>query len=273
MRKSLLLFFLLLVNKLCFSQYTVTKVVGKVTNKTSGEPLKPGSKLKDDDLLAFSTSNDILRVIVAGKGIYVISPSPKSQKSNEFWVEMLKSALHIKSKEGYLSGREENTVYLPATLETEDQLNSRLLIAAENKYVFDSKVYNPVNGSRFFLQIEYPDSNPVIRPLRTVGDTLILYAADFETANREGFTKGKYKLGFYSKDKNSSESIIEIRPYVDKEGEMETIIRLIISESIEKDPLKLQQASYAEVYEALGKPSDIVFQRVFHRLMAEHSKK
>jgi len=76
----------------CYAQYTVTKVVGHVVNKTSGESLSPGSKLRDDDMLAFSSANDMLRVIVSGKGIYVISPGPRSEKKQSVIVEMLKTS-------------------------------------------------------------------------------------------------------------------------------------------------------------------------------------
>jgi hypothetical protein len=67
MKRIVFILLALQIRCICYSQYTVTKVIGQVTNKTSGESLYPGSKLRDDDLLAFSSPNDMLRVIVSGK--------------------------------------------------------------------------------------------------------------------------------------------------------------------------------------------------------------
>ena len=76
-------------------QYTVTKVVGQVKNKSTGEQLKPGSKLKDDDMLEFSAPKDMVRVIVSGKGIYVLSPTPRTDNAPSAIVEMLKTTLKV----------------------------------------------------------------------------------------------------------------------------------------------------------------------------------
>ena len=201
----------------------------------------------------------------------MITPSPKSKKEGQFIVEMLKSALHIKSKEGYLSGRAEMARTLPASFETEDIVNIKNLIADENKYVFDSKVYD-VNEGRFFLQIEYPDEKPVIKSLRTKEDTLLLFAADF-AGTQTSLLKAKFKLGYYSKKNNTSVSLIEIKPYVDASGEMERIMKVMIDELKEGDKQKLKHLCYAEIYEALGKPSDILFNLIFNKLMTERNAK
>ena len=95
------------------AQYTVTKVKGTVTNKSSGELLRTGSKLKETDLLSFSSASDLIRVIVAGKGVFAISPSPKATRQGNIVIEMLKSTFHLQSKEGYLSGRAEAFEYIP----------------------------------------------------------------------------------------------------------------------------------------------------------------
>jgi hypothetical protein len=258
---------------LCFGcmsycQYTVTKVIGEVTNKTSGEFLRPGSKLRDEDMLAFSSSTDMLRVIVSGKGIYVISPGPKSEKQQNVIVEMLKSALKIKSKEGYLSGRSEEDELIPGVLKTDAALNINNLVRTENKYLFDPRTYNvsPGNGSRFFLQTEIPGSKPVIRPLKTIADTLFIYAADFE----KGGTS--FKMGFFSKEKNSSQLLAEISPRADTSDEAQTIIKLIIAENKGTAKNQLERTCYAEVYEALGKPSIIFFNQLFDKFFSEVSK-
>ena len=249
----------LCVGCLCFAQYTVTKVVGKVTNKTSGESLYPGSKLRDDDMLAFSSPNDMLRVIVSGKGVYVISPGPKSEKQQSVIVDMLKSALKIKSKEGYLSGRSEEDELIPGVLQTNVAINTNNLLRSENKYLFDSRIYSASSG-RFFLQTEVAGAKPVITQLKTAGDTLLLYAADFK---KEGAT---YKLGFFSKEKNSSQLLTSISPAFDTNQEMETIVKLIIADNKKADKDSVRRSCYAEVYETLGKPSIILFNEVFDKL-------
>jgi hypothetical protein len=271
MKKMLLFLITVCISCVCSSQYTVTKVIGQVKNKTSGEALKPGSKLRDDDLLIFSSLNDLLRVIVSGKGIYIISPSPKSEKQDNMLVEMLKSALHIKSKEGYLSGRAQNTGLIPAAFETEARVNTKNLIGNENKYVFDPGKYGSSKG-RFFLQIEYPGQKVIVHPLKTISDTLLINASDFTTDNKDTSLKARYKLGFFSRETSSSESLAEINPYLDKEQEIQTIISIIINENKKLDKASLQRTCYAEVYEALGKPSDILFNTIFDKAIAEQKK-
>lgn len=252
------------------AQYTVTKIVGQVNNKSTGERLKPGSKLKDDDLLEFSSQKDLLRVIVSGKGIYVISPSPRSSSSQSVIVEMLKSALKIKSREGYLSGRSEESDMIPEALETERTVNNLLLITEATRYRFSPAKYNVSNGSRFFLQLEADSATTEIHALKTIGDTLLLGAADFKPRQQ---IKGtiRYKIGFHNKEKNTSESLATIRPYVDTGGEMETLVTLIVEDAQEKDLEKLRQFCYAEVYESMGKPSIIDFQHIFNHLTQRFS--
>lgn len=272
MKRCIILMMMICATAVSFSQYTVTKIVGQVKNKTSGERLVPGSKLKDDDLLEFSSPTDLLRVIVSGKGIYVISPTPKSGNGQNMIVEMLKSALKIKSKEGYLSGRSEETNIIPAALETEAAVNKNTLIGEVNKYLFDTNQYDIANGSRFFLQVEFEGIKPEIHALKTYGDTLLIYPSDFNP--RQGVNgTGSYTLGYFSKDKNSSESLSSIRPYIDTTGEMETIIKVIIDENKQLDKVALQNACYAEIYEAMGKPSGIQFESVFNKFWTGHSKK
>lgn len=265
MSRILLLVMMVAWSVVADGQYTVTKVIGDVTNKTSGEKILPGSKLKDDDLLSFSSDKDMLRVIVSGKGIYVISPSPSSQKQQSVLVEMLKSALKIKSREGYLSGRSDESELIPAVLETESSVNDRHLIGRENRYLFDPAVYNVSGGNRFFLQIEKEGSQPVIRPLKTQGDTLLILASDLN-ADEMPESGTKYKLGFFSRDKSTSEPLGVIRPYIDLSGEMENTMRLIIANSAGIPKETLKQVCYAEIYEALGKPPAIRFNSAFNQI-------
>ena len=272
MKKMFIILLMLVVCHRSIAQYTVTKVIGLVKSKTSGEILKAGSKLSDDDILTFSSPNDMVRVIVAGKGIYVISPSTKPEGQQNEIVEMLRSALHVKFKEGYLSGRSGNDELIPAVLETQEAVNTKNLFQEVNKYVFDANTFN-ISRGRFFLQIESPGSGTFIHPLQTISDTLIIYASDFKTESQTDPLKTNYKLGFFSKEKNNSESLALIRPYIDSTGEMETVMKLVIEENGSADIEKTRQACYSEVYAALGKPSAILFKNVFNNLVAKVSKK
>jgi len=256
----------LVVTTVCFSQYTVTKVIGRVTNKTSGEVLRPGSKLRDTDLLGFSKNTDMVRVIVSGKGVYVISPGPHSETQDDLIVDMLKSALKIKSKEGYLSGRSPQDEMIPAVLKTEAAVNESNLFGAENKYIFDQRMYNTSGGNRFFLQAEIAGAKPVIVPLKTVSDTLLIYAADF------GNSAATYKLGFYSQDTKKSQLLADLKPQIDTTSEMEAIVKVLVQESDPKDKDQLQRKVYAEVYEALGKPPAVSFNQVYSKVLAESAK-
>ena len=53
---------------------------------------------------------------------------------------------------------------------------------------------------------------------------------------------------------------------------METIMKIIISEDKQRDEQKLQEQCYAEIYEALGKPSDILFKNVFGKIFTSSVK-
>jgi hypothetical protein len=245
-------------------QYTVTKVIGQVKNKATGEQLKPGTKLKDDDMLEFSAAKDLVRVIVSGKGIYVISPTPRQGNSSSAIVEMLKATLKIKSREGYLIGRSEESDLIPEVFETETAVNNHIHVGEENKYLFDVTKYSVSNGNKFFLQLEIAGGSPEIHALTTSGDTLLLRSSDFKA--RQPVSGGiSYKIGFFKKDKNTSESLAVINPYIDSTGEMETIVKLIVAEHKNLDKDSLRKTCYAEVYESLGKPSKINFDEVFSR--------
>ena len=272
MKKTLFILFLLSFLTNGYAQYTVTKVVGTVTKKSTGELLKPGSSLNITDQLAWSSPKDQVRTIIAGKGIFTIVPSPQAQKEGSKLLEIVRFTLHIKSKEFNLSGRGENLESLPEALQTEDDVNSKNLIEPENKYYFDSKAYDVSNGSRFFLQIDKPGMTPEIKPLRTVSDTLLIPMSDFRSGNSSFTIETKYKLGYFSKEKNTSTNVIEIIPYFDSTSEMATIIKLVVAKTKSgKD--KLKEICYSEVYQALGKPSDIVFDNVFNSIASPSPSK
>lgn len=255
-----------------FSQYTVTKVIGHVQNKMSGEVLKLGSRLNDNDVLLFSSINDMVRVIVAGKGIYIITPSPKANNQQNELVEILKSTLHIKSKEGYLSGRSMVLELIPKALEVASTLNTKNLIAKENKYLFDKNLYDISAGNKFFLQIEFPGSDPVIHQLKTNDDTLFIYPSDFKISEKDAANL-TYKLGFFSKEKNNSISLVKIDPYFDVSDKMENLIKLIIVNNNIKDKEKIKEQCYTEIYISLGKPSELIFNKAFSKIFSYYKRK
>ncbi len=269
MRKVLfLVFFFSFFNK-SYSQYTVTKVIGNV-KKISGESLKTGSTLSDNDVLLFSSQKDMVRVIVAGKGLYVINPSSNAEKKPDAAttvMEVLKYTMHVKAKEGYLSGRGESIEFVPDIFEADAGVNNKNLIRKFNRFLFDRHKYDLRDGSKFFLQITYEGANPIIHALKTNEDTLLINATDFRNIS-DTSKKVKYAIGFFSKQKGSSESIADIDPYFDQSGEMEAIIGVVIAQSNETDKTALQQECYNEVYGALGKPSDIDFKNAFDKAMA-----
>lgn len=267
MKKINLILLLLLFLIKGYCQYTVTKVVGTVKKHSTGEILKPGSSYNKGDKLIWSSKNDLVRTIIAGKGIFTISPSLKAQKSGSQLMEIVQFSLHLRSKEFNLSGRSENYELLPDALRTDGKINVKNLIGLENKYRFDIRTYDVSGGSRFFLQIDMPGRPPEIKRLATMEDTLTISLSDFYSGNT-GLAKGtKYLLGFYTAGNHTSANVMEIIPYFDSTSQMETIIKLIVAKT-KTDKDKIKQTCYSEVYHALGKPSDIIFDNIFNTIAA-----
>ena len=96
--------------------------------------------------------------------------------------------------------------------------------------------------------------------LKTKGDTLLISVSNFWKSGN-GF-----KLGFYDKAENKSREIANLDPYFDETGEMEKIIRVMIKENKLEDETLAQQACYEEVYESLGKPSDLLFESLYQKV-------
>jgi hypothetical protein len=81
------------------AQYIVTKVAGKVLNE-SGNSVRPGSVLKDNDRLSWSSPQDKIWAVMVGKGEKILSPSPKAEANKNMLMEVLLSSLHQNSKSG-----------------------------------------------------------------------------------------------------------------------------------------------------------------------------
>ena len=256
-----------------FSQYTVTKVIGNVKKK-SGEKIGVGSKLKETDVLVFSKPEDMVRVIITGKGTYVLTPSPKAVVEKNAFVEMLKSTKLLKSKEGYLSSRGQFNELVPDVFKTIDSINSKILIVKENYYLFDPERYNIASiagRGKFILQALGIGSTFQNKTLKTKGDTLFISLSDFRF--QSGFSIFPYELIYYDYETKTERVLVKIDPYFDQTGEMEKIIRVVVREtSIKDDETLVQQEAYEEVYEALGKPSDLVFENTFRKVMKQLKK-
>jgi hypothetical protein len=176
---------------------------------------------------------------------------------------MLKSTKFLKSKEGYLSSRGQFGEMVPDVFKTIDSINSKILIAKENYYLFDPGRFDINSGGRFYLSRKYSKAKSV--PLKTKGDTLFISLADFHLLPANFMI---YEIAFYDKEDSRYRTLAELKPYLDKNGEMEKIIRVMVKEtSIKDDESLVRQEAYEEVYEALGKPSDLVFENTFRKVL------
>lgn len=272
--KGIILFFVLVLSVgSSYSQYTVTKVNGKVFNQTTNEVLKPGSRLSKTDSIEWSSPHDMVRAVIAGQGIYILTPSKESQKEGGKLVDVVKFTLHIKSREFNLSGRGDNEEVIPWVFSTESVINNKNLIATVNKYLFDTSQYKSSGGNRFFLQINHKKDAPVIKPLQAISDTLFLNAESFSTSVISDSDEIKYTIGYFDKDHNSSRQLVRLYPYFDTTNEMENLIKIIIDSDGHGDMDQLKVRCYQEVYETMGKPSYILFNQLFQKLYKSLRKK
>lgn len=265
MIRTIALLFVLFASLQGQAQYTVTKVVGTVKNLTRGEVLKTGSKMAETDKIQFSSANDLVRMIVLGKGAYVIQANPRAVQQENTILEILKSSLGVKSKEGYLSGRAGNFETIPDAFETEADRNTHTLLLPSNRFLLDTDRFPTGSGSRFFLQVT-ANGKTDIKPLRTQKDTLFLNHTDFEITAGTIDPKASYQLGYYSAEEQSSKALATLLPYFDRNNEMETLMQALAKEGKNLSAEILEKELYKEVYEALGKPSDIEFARVLKKV-------
>ena len=273
MKKIVLFFILALTVASSFCQYTVTKVNGKVFNQTTNEFLKPGSRLSKADSIEWSSPHDMVRAVIAGQGIYILTPSKQSLKEGGKLVDVVKFTLHIKSREFNLSGRGDNEEVIPWVFSTESVINNKNLIAAVNKYLVDTSQYKLSGGNIFFLQINHKNDAPVIKPLYTISDTLFLNAESFFTSIPKDSGEIKYTIGFFDKDQNTSRQLVKLYPYFDTSNEMGNLIKIIIDSDGHGDIDQLKVRCYQEVYETMGKPSYILFNQLFDKFYKTLRKK
>jgi C1A family cysteine protease len=251
------------------AQYIVTKVNGRVKNG-AGEYLRPGSQLKADEHITWSTINDKIWVIIVGKGEKIISPQPGVPHSGPFQ-ELLTSSLHLDSKSGSLSGRGEIIEKIPDALHADVKSTGKIVIEDQNKFLFDPQLYPQTDGSVFFIEIDIPQQAPIIRPLKSVADTLYMTASDLATE-----TTGpdiKYTLGYHSRSAANKSQLVSIfKPYFDITNEVESTIAISIkaykSGGMPKEAVR--DSIYLNVYSTIGKPNGILFMDLFNKYWASN---
>lgn len=268
MRKSSLYFLFTLTYLNLFSQNIVTRVTGKI-KKTDGIYVRIGTILTEKEVLRFSSKEDILRMIVPGKGTFTVSPSNAAKKKKNEWIEILSNTKRVKDSVSSINYRAALYEKIPAAFETIIKINTHTIISNSqpNKFLFNPAEYDLSNGSRFVLQIEQ-NNIPTLQRLRTSNDTLLLYRSDFQT-DIIGSKSVTYTIGFYDKLKKQTLEISKLTPYFDDAGEMEAIIHTLISSNKNKTITTQQELIYNEIYKVLGKPSDILFYSTFDKIMQE----
>ena len=261
----MLIAFCIICSMAAKAQYVVTKVSGKVLNQ-AGNSVRPGSVLKDNDRLSWSSPADKIWVVMVGKGEKILSPSPKAEANNSVLTEVLISSLHQNSSSGSLSGRGEIIEKIPDAFRTAENSNGKLIMEYENKFLYDAAQFPQTNGSVFFLQIEIPGQAPIIRTLKTDNDTLFVNYADLVTESTHPSIK--YSIAYHSKTPvNKSTLIAAFSPYFDFTAELNgTIANTILAyqgTDIGKDALR--DSVYRNVYANLGKPNGLLFVAQFNK--------
>ena len=246
-----------------FGQFTVTKVNGRIKTE-SGTVIRPGTELRSNDRLVFSSTRDKLWVIQAGKGERMISPTPQATQGNSVFTQLLITALHMDSRSGSLSGRGAMIEKLPDALQANSGTQHKILIEDRNRYLFDPSNFPQTGGATFFLQIDMPGEPSIIRRLTTNNDTLILLYSDFYTESYNSSIV--YKLGYYNPGASPSTiSITSFDPFLDQSKEMESVIATTIiaynKESLPRD--SIFNRAYNNIYFTLGKPDYFLFSDLF----------
>lgn len=262
MKKINLLALVLLCSMAANAQYIVTKVSGKVKN-AAGVAVRPGSQLKADDRLSWSSLADKLWVIIVGKGEKILSPSPKAAAASNLFTEVLMSSLHQNSASGSLSGRGEIVEKIPDAFHTASTSNGKLMMEQENKFLFDPAAYS---RGTFFLEIDIPGQPAVIRKLKTNRDTLMVNYADLatETVN----SSIKYSVGYSAGGTSTLVSVFV--PYFDMTAELDnTIANTILAYQSTNTPKDaVRDSVYRNVYANSAKPNGILFMQLFEKYWA-----
>ncbi len=246
------------------AQYKVTKVYGRIKT-ANGNYLRPGAEVNTGDVLIYSSRKDKLWVIVQGKGEKIITPSTQAQAVPDGISQALSDASFADVNAVTFRAAVTIIENIPEAIKAEDEKNGKIIIEQENKFLFDANQYPTTGKSTFFLQIDALSQKSIIRPLRTIGDTLVIYYNDFLTEVND--PTNRYVLGFYDASRQVSSPVAAINPYFDRTNEMEDIIANTInaykSQNMQEDSLRIK--AYNNVYSFSGKPNGILFYMIFEK--------
>ncbi len=244
-----------------YSQYTVTKAIGRVL-KLNGEVIHPGSKLSLSDKLQFSSAHDVVFMVESGKGSLKVTATGTTGTTTEKYnllLDLLKSAVRLKSETRDLSGRNLAIEETPDAFKTDISINPKLIISTVNKFLFSPTRFNIESGGYFEL-VEYGTGVHYQTRLTTVKDTLLIRYTDFVTPNH--ISKNvNFKLVYHNGTLAAEEFIALFQPYFDLTNEAGLMLRTLINDQkrfgiTRNESLK---KTYAEIYEVLGKPNAISF--------------
>lgn len=247
------------------AQYIVTKVAGKVKNE-AGDYVRPGTELKSDAKLSWSSQNDKLWVVIVGKGEKIITPTPQAAAPNNVLTQVLIASLHQSSTSAALSGRGEIIEKIPDALRTDPKSNGKVIIEQENKYNFDPAIYPQGNAGVFFVEIDVPQQTPIIRTLKTVGDTLYINYADLVTEITDPAIR--YSIGYHNKTAAGRDQlVISFDPYFDMTSEMEDMIAntVLAYQNVNNNKDAVRDSVYRNIYASSGKPNGILFTDLYNK--------
>jgi len=240
------------------AQYFVIKVIGKVSDP-QGQQISAGKPLKSLAGLKWTSASDKLFVIEPGKGEHIVSPEKKTEgaKSPDL-LDAFQREFRIQSKSTSLSGRSLYIDKIPDALHPHPLSNGKIIIDKENKFLFDLQSYPQNTASTFFIQIEEAGKPPLIRPLKTIADTLILTQEDLMLPSSAA--PAKYTLGYFNKAFNpNNRAVISFVPYFDRDREA-AVMAQHIREAYRNFPISkeaLRDSIYESLYHALGKPNGL----------------
>jgi hypothetical protein len=264
--------FILCLAVVAKAQYIVTKVNGRV-KKADGTYVTPGAQLKDNDQLTWSSQKDNLYVVIIGKGEKIISPAPATSAGSGAITQQLMSSLRQSSKSASLSGRGEIIEKLPEAMHTNPNSNGKVIIEQENKFLFDPKLYPQTGGAVFFAEIDMPGQNPIIRRLKTNGDTLLIDYTDLITETTGPLLK--YSLGYHNPGAaNASQLVSAFVPYFDMTGEMDDFIpnTILAYKGGTATKEAVRDSVYQNLYASSAKPNGILFTALFNKYWVNPSQ-
>ncbi|HEX9504178.1 MAG TPA: hypothetical protein VF974_07755 [Patescibacteria group bacterium] len=253
---------LLSVQEIVFSQqYYVLHHTGVIKQKNN-IVVKDGTNIPAAEPLTYDSKDDKLFVFIPHKGNCQLNLSARAKQEGNVWVEAMLGSVQLKLTKGNMFGQS-GTAVLAYDLHPDSRYSSYLLLQTINPYLFNQNAY-PASGI-FYLQITEPGKESQKIDLSTDKDTLFLKAEYF--ANHPDSTHYilAYDGGTHAK------ALADIHPVLDTTGKMDRLTALMIgklkSPGLPRDSLMNQ--CYFTVYQVLGMPCMVSFQRSFSKIYAK----